>query len=206
MVLMENIFREKEEVEDPVVQFWVVTRQHQLGFLLVKPFRRFLPSSPSLPPTLLPLSLNRRALSSLPGSRLAAVASASYLLTVFLPLSSWLFSTQNKRGSLTTENTEREREKSVRFQANHNNDPVLTKIEWISQSILSSNEIRESAPTWVAAAWYLCLSSSGNIFPVSSPHNVEMAFLTVKMPRMSVENNGLLNARSPVPLWWCADS
>lgn len=31
---------------------------------------------------------------------------------------------------------------SGRYGANHNNDPVLTQIEWISQSILSSNEIR----------------------------------------------------------------
>lgn len=38
---------------------------------------------------------------------------------------------------------EREGKKSGRYGANHNNDPVLTKIEWISQSILSSNEIRD---------------------------------------------------------------
>lgn len=41
---------------------------------------------------------------------------------------------------------EREREeggKSGRYGANHNNDPVLTKIEWIKQSILSANEIRD---------------------------------------------------------------
>lgn len=53
--------------------------------------------------------------------------------------------------------------------------------------------------TWVATAWYLSLSFSGDIFPVSSPPDVEMAFLTG-------DNNRHLNARSPVPLLWRADS
>ncbi|RVE74475.1 hypothetical protein OJAV_G00022370, partial [Oryzias javanicus] len=90
-------------------------------------------------------------------------------------------------------------------QVNHNNDPLLTKTEWISQSIPGFNEIRESAPTWVAAAWYLSLISSGSSLPVSCPPDVEEApFRTGRMPPAG--NNGRPDARSPAPLSWSADS
>lgn len=60
--------------------------------------------------------------------------------------------------------------------------------------------------TWVAAAWYLSLSSSGSVLPVNSPPDVEMALSVLEMPpRVPGDNNRHLNARSPVPLLWRAD-
>lgn len=85
-----------------------------------------------LPPTSQTFGCHRRRIPSL-----CPLVLSFFLLTLFFP--------ELKRHWGRKEQRERERRggKSGRYGASHNNDPVLTKIEWIKQSILSANEIRD---------------------------------------------------------------
>lgn len=127
----------------PIVTFYSVAVKvtpSSAHYIAPLPSPSLLRHSPSLVLSRSTLSLHRRAD--------AAPAAASSPLQLFVLVH------DRKSGVKKTQNREGEVPLHV------NNAPVLTKIQWISQSILSGNEIRASAQTWVAAAWHLSLSSS----------------------------------------------
>lgn len=174
-------------------------------FLSLSVLLLLLPPPLSLPLLSPSLSLDTRALSFLPRRRLGATAAAS-CLWLCLSLSLDSFTPQRQTGVKANKQTNRKGRKREKKVAATGRTTTMTR-SWLKLNGLANLFwALMRLETWVAAAWYLSLSSSGNIFTVSSPPDVEMAFLILRMPRVPGDNNRHLNARSPVPLLWRADS